>query len=104
MWGMGASACLGEADEFRIPRPSVGADAVRLEPALHVGLPRVVELEAPLLHDLEDGRLALVIEAGAAVARLDIRRQVKGAAREARLDVAVEAVGEARVDVVAARY
>ena len=91
-----------EADELGIPRPPVGADVVRLEPGLHVRLPRVVKLEPPLLHNLEDLPLALVVEAGAPIARVDVRRQVEGAARETGLDIAGKAVGEARVDVVGA--
>ena len=93
---------LREADELRISRPPVGTDAVRLEAVLHIDLPRVIELEPPFLHNLEDLLLALVIKTGAPVAGLYVRREVKVGAREASLYIAMETIGKAQVEVVAA--
>lgn len=91
-----------KANEFRISRPAIGPDTVRFEPVLHVRFPGVIELEAALLHDLENLGLTLVVKASACVTRLDIAAEVKGVTREACFDIAMEAVGQSCIDVIAA--
>lgn len=92
----------GEAHEFGIPGDAIRADAVGLEPALHVHLARLVKCQAALLHDLEHLGLGRIIESRAGVSILDVAAQVKRATRQAGLNIACETVGQPRVDVACA--
>ena len=95
--------CLGEADEFGISGQPIRADAVGLEPVLHIGLPGLIECHASLLHDFENLGLALIVKARPTIARLDIASEVKGAAGQSSVDVFGEAGGQPRIQIICAR-
>ena len=92
----------GKAHEFRISWSSIGANAIGLEPIIHVGLSGLVKGHPPLLHDFENLLLGSIIKSSPAVA-FQIASQVKGTAGETGLNVAREAAGQSRVYIVCAR-
>jgi hypothetical protein len=89
----GTRASLGKADEFRVSGEPICADSVGLESILHICLSRLIKVHASLLHNLENLGFARIIQAGAAVARLNISAEIESIAREARVDVVGEAGG-----------
>lgn len=97
-----SSMILAEGDGLGVEGPAVRTDAVGLKAVLHVHPTSLVEPHSALLHDLENFGLAPIIEACAAVARLDVAAEVKCRAGETRLHVAGESGGQAGVDVIAA--
>lgn len=93
---------LREAHKLRISRKTISADTVGLESVLHIDLPCLVEIHSPLLHDSQNLSLGCIVEAGARIARLDVFRQIKVATGQTSLDIASEAIGKSRVNVVGA--
>lgn len=79
-----------ETDKLGIPRYTVRADVILLEPVLHVYAPRLVKVHASPLHDSHNFLLASIVETLSRVAGFDIAREIEGSGRETGVDVVAE--------------
>jgi hypothetical protein len=80
-WSTSTPLSLRKANKLRIPRDTVCANIVLLEPVLHVYASRFVKVNPSTLHDAHDFLLRSVVESLSRIASFDISRQIKRGGR-----------------------
>jgi hypothetical protein len=86
-----------ETDKLGVFGPAICPNAIGLEAILHIHLSGLIKSHPSLLHNLENLSLGSIIKATATVASLNIARQVKGTAGQARFDVVAKVAWKSRI-------